>query len=74
LGWIAGELIAEDPGVVAMLKEFAPHLIQKAKDGASHPYEVVEWIKWAAHIAGAVFVLAMGALLRRRHGSAVTAH
>lgn len=66
LGWIAGELIVSDPGVLALMKANAPWTTV-LKDGVLGPTSTV---KYTAAAAGAVFVLVMGALLRRRHKSA----
>jgi YjbE family integral membrane protein len=69
LGWIAGELIVSDPGVVALIKQNMPHLLAASpKDPTA--IAVLPAIKYGAAIAGALFVVVMGALLRKRHKAA----
>lgn len=65
LGWIAGQLVVEDPGVLATLKDMAGHLVLVAPAEPTG-FEVVPWLKLAVQISGAVFVLVMGFLLRSR--------
>jgi YjbE family integral membrane protein len=69
LGWIAGELIVSDPAVVKILGDFnAAWVHPDAKDATK--IVVVHMIEYIAAGAGAVFVVALGAILRRRHAAA----
>lgn len=69
LGFIAGELIVADPGIVKLIADFSPGWLQvnPKEPGAK---EVVSVIKYSAAIAGALFVVLMGMLLRKRHAAA----
>lgn len=63
LGWIAGELLVSDPGVIPYSEQLAKSL------GVSfHALELV------AAAIGAAFVVLMGMLLRGRHSKAEAAH
>jgi YjbE family integral membrane protein len=73
LGWIAGELIVSDPGVLSIIKNFDASWLAPANPKDPGKVEVVSMLKYGAATAGALFVVAMGALLRGRHRAA-TAH
>jgi YjbE family integral membrane protein len=64
LGFIAGELIVTDPGVLGLIKTYMPDILD-AK--APAPGAVVSSIKYGAAIAGAAFVVLVGAMLRAMH-------
>jgi YjbE family integral membrane protein len=70
LGWIAGELIVSDPGVLDMLRNYNPNWVMAADPSDPGKFEPVAWIKYGAATAGALFVVVVGALLRGRHGGA----
>ncbi len=73
LGFIAGELIVADPGVLKLIEGYASGWLQvDGKDPLKK--EVLPLIKYGAAIAGALFVVLMGALLRGRHGKSAEAH
>lgn len=59
LGWIAGELLVTDPGVLPISEQIGASL------GVS-----LHMLERIAAALGAAFVVAMGALLRRRHATA----
>lgn len=61
LGFIAGELIVADPGVLGLIKANMPQIVD-AKTGA-----VLSSIKYGAAIGGAVFVVVVGAIIRAMH-------
>jgi YjbE family integral membrane protein len=67
LGWIAGTMAVTDPGVAGWMPVEAP-----AKEGALP--EVLASVRYAAGVAGALFVLAVGkwAASRRRETGIVT--
>jgi YjbE family integral membrane protein len=73
LGWIAGELIVSDPGIIAMIKQYNPLwlITPDAKDPLKQV--VLPNIQHAAAAAGALFVVATGWLLRRKHHSSANA-
>jgi YjbE family integral membrane protein len=60
LGFIAGELIVTDPGVLGLLKANYPGILQPS--GA-----VVDTVKYGAAAAGAIFVVLVGAMIRAMH-------
>jgi YjbE family integral membrane protein len=60
LGFIAGELIVTDPGVLGLIRTNYPGIVQP--NGA-----VIDMVKYGAAIGGAVFVVVMGALIRAMH-------
>ena len=64
LGWIAGELIVSDPAVLQLLEAYDPSFVHVV-DGKKHAIHAIEY---GAAIAGALFVVLMGAILRRRSG------
>lgn len=66
LGWIAGELIVSDPGVIDLIKNFDKSWLQPDPKEPGK-LEVIHLIKYGAAAAGALFVVLMGALLRSRH-------
>jgi YjbE family integral membrane protein len=66
LGWIAGELIVSDPGTIALMKANMPGWV-KAVASAPGGFEAIPNVKHAAAAAGALFVVLMGWILRRRH-------
>jgi YjbE family integral membrane protein len=70
LGWIAGELIVSDPGVLALMKTYLPGTTYVPDAKLPGTLAAVSTIKYGAAIAGALFVVAMGALLRGRHAKA----
>ncbi|MEQ1649502.1 MAG: TerC family protein [Hyphomicrobiaceae bacterium] len=67
LGWIAGELIVSDPGVLGLIKSSVPDWLAAANPKEPGKIEVTANIKHIAAALGAVFVVGMGALLRRKH-------
>lgn len=67
LGWIAGELIVTDPGVLGMIKSMFPDWLAAVNPKEPGKVEVTANIKHIAAALGAVFVVGMGAMLRRRH-------
>jgi YjbE family integral membrane protein len=67
LGWIAGELIVADPGIVSLIKTYYPGILYAADAKVPGALTVLPSIKYGAAAAGAIFVVAMGALLRGRH-------
>jgi YjbE family integral membrane protein len=70
LGWIAGELIVSDPGVLALMKANMPWTTYVPDTKAPTVFAAVASVKYGAAIAGALFVLLAGALLRKRHAKA----
>ncbi len=64
LGWIAGELIVSDPGVVALIKTYMPDILYAPDAELPKAFAVTSAVKHAASAAGAAVVLVMGALLR----------
>jgi YjbE family integral membrane protein len=60
LGYIAGELIVSDPGVLGLIRVNFPEIIQK--NGA-----VLDIVKHGAAIGGAAFVVVVGGLIRAMH-------
>jgi len=65
LGWIAGSMAVTDPAVVGSL----PHTAA-AKAGALPVVE--DWVRYGAGVAGALLVLAIGLLVKKRHAQAAT--
>lgn len=63
LGWIAGELLVSDPGVLPYSEQIA-----KSLGVTFHTLELI------AAAVGAAFVVLMGMILRARHGKAEAAH
>ena len=59
LGWIAGTMAVTDPAVLGFVPTGAA-----AKAGA--PAEVIDTVRYGAGLAGALLVLAMGVLIKRR--------
>ncbi|MBK6469456.1 MAG: TerC family protein [Betaproteobacteria bacterium] len=59
LGWIAGTMAVTDPAVLGFVPTEAA-----AKAGA--PAEVIDTVRYGAGLAGALLVLAMGVLIKRR--------
>lgn len=73
LGWIAGELVVSDPGVVELMKTYAKAWLQpNPKEAGS--FVAIPMLKYGAAAAGAAFVVLMGMLLKGRHGKAEAAH
>lgn len=70
LGWIAGELIVSDPGVLGLIKASVAQLLAPFNAADPGKIEVLPWVKHAAAALGAAFVVGMGWLLRRRHAEA----
>ena len=70
LGWIAGELIVSDPGVLGLVKSFMPQWLAAPNPKDPGKIEVIGMVKHSAAALGALFVVGMGALLRRRHAHA----
>lgn len=73
LGWIAGELIVSDPAVVKLLEGYNQTWVgtdpkEPGKKVALHAIEL------GAAVAGALFVVLMGFILRRRHGGHAAEH
>lgn len=64
LGWIAGELIVSDPGMLKLLETYDPTWVHADKEGKKHAIHVIEY---GAAIAGALFVVVLGFILRRLH-------
>jgi YjbE family integral membrane protein len=71
LGWIAGELIVSDPGVVSLIKTYAPDILYAPDPKLPMALAVVSTVKYGAAAAGAAFVLLMGAMLRGGHKKAL---
>jgi YjbE family integral membrane protein len=61
LGFIAGELIVTDPGVLGLIKANYPEILKVTS------FAVLDVVKYAFAIGGAVFVVVMGALIRALH-------
>ena len=61
LGWIAGTMAVTDPAVVG-------YLPSTPADKPGLPPEVADAVRYGAGVAGALLVLALGLLLRRRRG------
>jgi nitrate reductase gamma subunit len=59
LGWIAGTMAVTDP---AML----PFVPTEAAAKAGAPAEVTDAVRYIAGVAGALLVLALGVLIKRR--------
>jgi YjbE family integral membrane protein len=73
LGWIAGDLIISDPAVVSFFEGYSKSwLTADPKDATKRI--VIPALTYGAATAGALFVVVMGALLRKRLGSASQAH
>jgi YjbE family integral membrane protein len=73
LGWIAGELVVSDPGVLQIIEGYNAGWVAQVTDpldATKTKKEVIPLIKYGAATAGALFVILMGALLRRRHSAA----
>jgi YjbE family integral membrane protein len=64
LGWIAGQMIVSDPGVLNYIKSYLPQLL--APGGGK--LAVLPWVKYAAAAAGAAFVVLVALILRRGSG------
>ena len=60
LGWIAGTMAVGDPGIAAWIPQAGPG-------------EAVPAVRYSAGVAGALLVLAIGMLLKRRAGAAAAA-
>ncbi len=73
LGWIAGELIVSDPGVIGLISGFDKSWLRVADPKVPLALEAIPLLKHGAAAAGALFVVALGWLLRRGHQRA-TAH
>jgi YjbE family integral membrane protein len=73
LGWIAGELIVSDPGVLELIRSHMPDIlaVPAAKPGSE--LVVIPTVKYGAAAAGAIFVVAMGAILRASHSKPAAA-
>ena len=69
LGWIAGELIVSDPGIIAMFKTYYPAWLFTPDAKEPMKQVVLPVIAHGAAAAGALFVVAAGWLLRRRHAA-----
>jgi predicted tellurium resistance membrane protein TerC len=64
LGWIAGTMAVTDPAIIGHMPTTPP-----AKPGL--PPEVLDSVRYGAGVAGALLVLALGVLLKRRAAKAV---
>ena len=67
LGWIAGELIVSDPGVLGVIKSSIPGWLALPNPAEPGKIEVTANVKHIAAGIGALFVVTMGWLLRKRH-------
>ncbi len=69
LGWIAGEMVADDPAAVSRVGEYHPALVGPDPDepGSS---TVVGWLHYAAAAAGAAVVLAVAFVVKRSSSQA----
>jgi YjbE family integral membrane protein len=70
LGWIAGELIVSDPGVIGLLSNYDKSWLRIADPKLPLVLEAIPLLKYGAAAAGALFVVATGWLLRRGHTKA----
>ena len=67
LGWIAGEMILADPIILTTLQERTPSLVQPFPgDPTGLNLKAVPMLHYAAAVAGAAVVLALGLVLSRR--------
>ena len=73
LGWIAGELIVTDPGIISIIEGYSSGWLHIPDPKDPLKKEVIPLIKYGAAAAGALFVVAMAALIRGRHKSAAEA-
>lgn len=72
LGWIAGGMLVSDVIIVNQLAQINPDLVRSAaNDGGT---EVVNFIKLAAEISGAIIVVILGRLIARRNQSLIKEH
>jgi YjbE family integral membrane protein len=67
LGWIAGELIVSDPGVLALIKSNMAGWLAPVAPADPLKLAVLPGIKHGAAALGALFVVVVGWLLRRSH-------
>ena len=71
LGWVAGEMLVDDPLVLTWLSGHAPHLVvPKANDPAGLGLEAAHALLYGTATLGVLIVLIAGFLLTRRSGSA----
>ena len=73
LGWIAGELIVSDPAILRILEGWNAAWVY-TPDPKETTKAVLSVIKYGAATFGAVFVIVVGWLLRKRHAMAAAAH
>ncbi|WP_342359412.1 TerC family protein [Terrarubrum flagellatum] len=67
LGWVAGEMFLGDPKLLEWLQSTAPHLVhQVGADQSATGKEAVKWLEYTAAIIGAVFVVAVAYILKKR--------
>ena len=67
LGFIAGELIVTDPGVLGLIKTYMPQILYTPDAKVPGVQAAISSVKYGAAIAGAVFVVVVGAALRAMH-------
>lgn len=71
LGWVAGEMLVDDPLVLTWLSGHAPQLVvPKANDAAGIGLEAAHGLLYGTATLGVLIVLGAGFLLTRRSGSA----
>jgi YjbE family integral membrane protein len=69
LGWIAGELIVSDPGIIELMKSHFASWLYTPDPKEPLKLAATPNVKHAAAAAGALFVVAVAWLLRRRHAA-----
>lgn len=70
LGWIAGELIVSDPAVLSLLEGFSKDYVHLGEGLDAGKTIAVPMIKYGGAVAGAMLVVALGMIFRRRHAEA----
>ena len=74
LGFIAGELIVADPGVVQLIQNFDKSWLFAPDAKMPGKLEAIPMLKYGAAIAGALFVVLVAMMLRKRHHATAAAH
>ena len=75
LGWIAGGMLVTDPlFVVPDQWTWAPKLLEYNAETKTAVFSAAMPIYWAAHVGGALLVLAIGKLVAAKRGKPEAAH
>ena len=74
LGWIAGDMLLNDPFVLKQLQAFNPALVVQDLVNPAVGWKAAPLPHYIAAVSGAVLVVAIGLIVRRRRTEASAAH